>query len=353
MKTNLLENQSHQPKNKQHFIILSSLAVLGMIACFCLFGKYQEDPQFLLMKEQIEEDLFRQWMLAHGVTYNDLETEQYRFRIFKKNFQLIREHNAKNEPYTMALNKFADLTQEEFSAMYLGYKHNSQRQKNIVNLPIENLPSSVNWTNAGAVTPVKNQDMCGSCWAFSATGALEGLNFIANKKLLSFSEQQLVDCSKKFGNQGCNGGEMDAAFQYVEQNGIELEDTYPYKGKTGLLCKYNAKNVVFKNKNHVDVKPNSVEDLMAAVAQQPVSVAVEADQPSWQFYSGGVLTGGCGQKLDHGVLVVGYDTDSKGRDFWIVKNSWGNEWGIQGYIWIARSDANLCGVLSEPSYPTL
>jgi C1A family cysteine protease len=217
----------------------------------------------------------------------------------------------------------------------------------------QDLPTDVNWTAAGAVTPVKNQGDCGSCWSFSTTGALEGLNVVSGNALASFSEQQLMDCSRKYGNKACQGGMMDDAFEYVQAAGIETEDSYPYKARDDLTCHYNAALVVFNITGHTDVDPMNITALMTAVAGQPVSIAVEADQSSWQLYSGGVITSNCGQVLDHGVLVVGYGTDSNNTDYWNVKNSWGEDWGMAGYLLIERSDANLCGVLNQPSFPTL
>jgi len=205
---------------------------------------------------------------------------------------------------------------------------------------------------------VKNQGSCGSCWAFSSTGAIEGAYAIKNKQLKSFSEQQLVDCAglrAGYGNMGCNGGLMDNAFTYGEDYQLELESEYPYNA-VGGTCSVSAK----KGDGHsvisfVDVTPNSEASLLTAVAQQPVSIAIQANQLAFQLYSSGILTGNCGTSLDHGVLLVGYGSEN-GQNYWKVKNSWGPTWGEAGYIRILRADPTgpgLCGVQMEPSYPVV
>jgi len=204
------------------------------------------------------------------------------------------------------------------------------------------------------VSEVKNQGQCGSCWAFSTTGSLESAYAIKNGKITEFSEQQLVDCDHN-GDQGCNGGLMDNAFGWIEKNGgLCTEDDYRYTG-TGGMCKKSCKLVdgsaptKFTDVGHTD------KDLMAALAQQPVSVAIEADQLAFQLYSGGVLTGRCGTNLDHGVLAVGYGTDNK-QDFYKVKNSWGTSWGEKGFFRLARGVSQRggqCGILEAASFPTL
>lgn len=217
-------------------------------------------------------------------------------------------------------------------------------------------PDSVDWTTKGVVTPIKNQGQCGSCWAFSTTGSLEGAFAIANKQLQSFSEQQLVDCAGSFGNQGCNGGEMDDAFKYVEKNGLCLEMDYPYKGTDGT-CQASKRVPAVRISGYTDVASKDLDALESAAAGRPISVAVDAAGLGWQLYKGGVYSGGlfgaCGTALDHGVLVVGYD---RSGGYWKVKNSWGATWGEKGYIRLKKSTgkgAGTCGLAMEPSYPTI
>jgi C1A family cysteine protease len=218
------------------------------------------------------------------------------------------------------------------------------------------LPTSVDWTKKGAVTPVKNQGQCGSCWAFSATGAVEGAHAIKTGKLISVSDQQLVDCSGSYGNQGCNGGLMDSAFKYIIQNGgVCAEADYPYTASDDS-CKSSQCKSVASIDGFYDVPVNNEDALQAAVAKQPVAVAIQADQTCFQFYSSGVLTCTCGSQLNHGVLAVGYGNEG-GLDFWNVKNSWGNTWGLNGYIKLERGAntgrSGKCGIQAAASYPTM
>lgn len=214
----------------------------------------------------------------------------------------------------------------------------------------------VNWVERGAVTPVKNQGSCGSCWSFSTTGSVEGALEIKTGKLVSLSEQQLVECSTA--NLGCNGGLPDRAFGYVEEKGLCAESDYPYTSGDGSVgtCRDSACTPVAKISNYQDVKKYSQSALMAAVAVQPVSIAIEADKKGFQFYESGVFSGECGTALDHAVLLVGYGHDEEtGLNYWKVKNSWSSSWGDEGYIRIERKSGfvifGTCGILKFPSYP--
>jgi len=309
------------------------------------------------LPEATYQFLFTKWATQHARAYHHDDFFN-RFNTFKTNLDFIRRHNEGDHSYTLAMNQFGDLTAAEFKK-YTGYvpRDRPRFQPIKANLGARDVPASVDWRNKNAVTPVKNQGQCGSCWAFSTTGSIEGAWAIKTGNLVSVSEQQLVDCSGSQGDQGCNGGLMDNAFQYVISNGgICAEDAYPYTAQDGT-CQTTCSSVV-NISSFVDVTPGDENALAAAVAQGPVSVAIEADQAVFQFYSSGIVEdggplGSCGTNLDHGVLAVGYGTDSAtNKNYWIVKNSWGASWGDKGYVKIFRG-ANTCGIAADPSYPVV
>jgi C1A family cysteine protease len=300
------------------------------------------------------ETAFTKWMVENGKSYAP-EEFFYRFEVFKSNMDFVEAFNAANHTSTVGLNKFADLTTGEFKLVYLGLKPELRREKKYVTL--QDLPQSypsgsLDWTTKGVVTPVKDQGQCGSCWAFSTTGSVEGTVALTHGVLISLSEQELVDCAGKYGNYGCNGGLMDNAFQYVMANGLLTEQQYPYTARDGICQRGSqAASQYSKISSYKDVA--HTEDALGASDDiEPVSVAIEADQASFQLYTGGVLTANCGQNLDHGVLLVGYGTTTDGSNlpYWKVKNSWGTSWGEAGYIRIERG-LDLCGIANEPSYP--
>jgi len=353
-----------KPVSRKGAYIVAAIAVLGAIAGVVAAVQYHGTYTTLMASSEFNNslmtDLFAQWKLAYGKSYSSATEEAHKFATFKDNYIFIVNWNSDpTQTSTVGLNEFADLNTQEFKALkscfnMLPQKKNESVQEEFVGDVSAN-PASVNWVTAGAVTPIKNQGDCGSCWAFSTTGSLEGLHFLKYNTLLSFSEQQLVDCSSSYGNQGCNGGLMDNAFEYVEAKGIELESTYPYTAVTGT-CKYAAAQVQFYNTGYTNVTPKNEVALQTAVVAQPVSIAIEADQPVFQLYTGGVITSAsCGTSLDHGVLAVGYST-SGSTPYWLVKNSWGATWGLSGYVWIGRSTSTntlgICGICSLPSFPT-
>lgn len=297
------------------------------------------------------QSAFTKWMSENDKTYAP-EEFFYRYEVFKSNMDLVERHNSGNSTYTLELNKFADLTSAEFKIIYLGLRPELAREKKV--LTLEDLPQSypsgsLDWTTKGVVTGVKDQGQCGSCWAFSTTGSVESAVAIKHAKLTSLSEQELVDCAGSYGNAGCNGGLMDNAFKYVKAHGLLTESQYPYTAKQGT-CKRGTQTASTYSQisGYTDVT-HTENALGAADDIEPISIAVEADQSSWQLYKGGVVTSNCGKNLDHGVLLVGYGTAST-TPYWKVKNSWGTSWGEQGYIRIERG-SDLCGIADQPSYP--
>jgi len=344
---------------------------------------------------------FEQWVGDFRMSFRDTAHREHVFANWVSNDKYISEVNAKNMTYTLGHNHLSGLDETEYSE-FLGFNSGSlgkfspshikekvdevkclydcvkayekehklstiQCVKGCLDDAKENLlgalPDTVNWVDSGAVTPVKDQGQCGSCWSFSTTGALEGAYYIKNGDLVSFSEQELVDCdNRKNGGKdmGCNGGLMDNAFSWIEKNGgLCAESAYPYTSgttKTAGTCDKSCTSVEgSKVTNFVDVSKNSDTAMMTALSKQPVSIAIEADQKDFQLYKSGVFTGGCGTNLDHGVLAVGYGT-LDGEDYYLVKNSWATTWGDNGYIRLGRGSqyntgSGQCGMLMQASYP--
>jgi len=301
--------------------------------------------------EEQYQNAFTQWMVKHEKTYAP-EEFFYRFDVFKANMDFVEAHNAANNTWTVGLNQFADLSSGEFKNIFLGYKPDLRRGTRTIGdlkAPSTYPNGALDWSTQGAVTGVKNQGNCGSCWAFSATGSMEGTIAINKGHLTSLSEQELVDCSSSYGNDGCNGGMMDNAFKYAMANGLCTENAYPYTGIDTGPCKKTSCTMSADSKisNYKDVAHNE-NSLGASVDIEPVSVAIQANQPGFQMYTGGVFAGTCGQQLDHGVLTVGYGNQGT-TPYWKVKNSWGTSWGEAGYIRMIRNQ-DECGIANEPSY---
>lgn len=282
---------------------------------------------------------FTDWMQLHQKSYNHDEFLS-RFQIYRQNLDFVTKHNSEGHSFTVAINEFADLTAEQFASLYAGMNvkvdTSAIQYQSTANVGV---PDSLDWRTKGAVTGIKNQGQCGSCWSFSTTGSTEGCHFLSGKSLVGLSEQNLMDCSNSYGNQGCNGGLMTQAMNYIIQNGgIDTEASYPYTAQDGPSCQYSVANRGATLRSYSNVQSGSEADLQVKCNIGPVSVAIDASHSSFQFYSSGVYyEPACSSSaLDHGVLAIGWGVDG-GADYWLVKNSWGTSWGMQGYIEIGRA----------------
>ena len=335
----------------------ATLAVVGVAACVAAFAlNYQPQSTSLYTNLSADEREFVKYTSLFGKSYATKEEYEFRQQLFKNTLEFIRAENSNSENFfTVGVNKFADWTPAEYKRL-LGHK-SLGGAKNYpaasVNVNVS-LPASVDWRKEGAVNPVKDQGQCGSCWAFSAVSGLESRYKIAKGTLYSLSEQQLVDCCKYGGSMGCNGGDEDQALEYSQDKGMMSEDNYPYTAQDGS-CAYDSRKLTpVKNVGRTLVTPNSAISLKTAIADGPTMVAIEADTMVFQFYSGGILNSpSCGTDLDHAVIAVGYGVDQTKGEYYIVRNSWGPTWGLNGYVNIAGGkDGNgVCGIQMDAAYP--
>jgi len=315
-----------------------------------------------------EQRLTKEWLTwknRFGKVYESMEEEISRMETWLANMLHIEEHNFEyalgRKTYSLGMNHYGDLTSDEFAKTYNGFLNDKKGiHKGLLHTAHQDVSDeeleahNVDWRTEGAVSDVKDQGQCGSCWAFSSTGALEGQMKIKFGSLPDLSEQNLVDCSKPEGNQGCNGGLMEAAFQYVQdQDGIDDEDSYPYEAVDFEPCRYTKSHRAADDKGFT-MCPEGDEKCLTHTLKHigPVSVAIDASNPSFQFYKSGVYyEPNCSpQNLDHGVLAVGFGKEN-GDKYFLVKNSWSDQWGDGGYIKMARGKENHCGIASYAVYP--
>lgn len=357
---------------RRNLSIVAVAVILAVSLSYALAAITYRDvlkEEWLLFKEKYQKN------------YNSEEEDNYRFKVFLENKHKVASHNRRHangqHSYSLGINKYADLTHEEFVKTMNGYKANLKsknsntiralglehpdvvkEKKSLLDKTPERLPAFVDWRQHGYVTPIKDQGQCGSCWAFSSTGALEGQHYRKTGDLISLSEQNLVDCSKKYGNMGCEGGLMENAFKYIRDNhGVDTENSYPYEAHDSK-CRFRNRTVGADDKGYVEIPEGDEKKLMQAIAVKgPVSVAIDASQESFRLYDGGVydepLCGNGPDNLDHGVLVVGYGTDPVHGDYYLVKNSWSETWGQSGYIKMARNKDNQCGIATSAVYPVV
>jgi len=277
----------------------------------------------------------------------------HRYNAFKWNMDYVEQWNSKGSETVLGMTNMADLTNEEYQKIYLGAKRDLSATYVSLNEPPTTTADTVDWRTSGAVTGVKNQGQCGSCWSFGSTGTIEGAYKIKTGKLVSLSEQNLMDCSVSYGNQGCNGGLGANALRYVAANkGIDTESAYPYTAKQGT-CRYSAANIGATITSYKAVGAGSESSLVTALNSQPVDVAIDASRNSFQLYKSGIYyESACSSsRLDHEVLAVGYGSNGgTNGDYYIVKNSWGTSWGTAGYIQMSRNRNNNCGIATDAVY---
>jgi len=296
---------------------------------------------------------FEEFKQTYGKEYNGVEEEAHRAAVFSANLERINSHNAQQQSYTMAVNQFADLTEVEFVAQYTGAQPTAREDAMMGTQEFAEVEEAVDWVQRGAVNPIKNQGQCGSCWAFSTVGTLESAYQIATGQLVNAAEQQLVDCDTS--NDGCDGGWPYRAYdQYITGHGMCTTSSYSYTARDGS-CQASYCTVAIPQgtvTGHQNVQKTS-SALKAAIAQQPVSVTVNAGD--MQFYANGVVTGGCSGSINHAVMAVGYGVD--GQDYFKIRNSWGTGWGEAGYIRLAQnsysSEGTACLLQVNPVVPTL
>lgn len=340
------------------------------VLLFLIIGMYASQVTSRLSSNVYKEsssmlEKHESWMARHGRTYENDAEKMKRLNIFKKNVKYIESFNNNGtKSYKLGINEFADLTSEEFLRYYTtnhglnNYKFSSTKSQQLspttissFNENMSDVPSDMDWRKSGIVTSIKNQGQCGCCWAFSAVAALEGANKLSTGKLISLSEQQLLDCSTE--NDGCNGGLITTAYDFIVNNGgIASESDYPYEENQDS-CK--SQDTVVKMNRYENVPASSEPTLLTAVARQPVAVGIAVNE-DFHLYQNGVYDGSCGNELNHAVTIIGYGTNDNGTKYWLIKNSWGASWGENGYMKIARDigiDDGLCGIATMASYPVV
>ncbi|KRX00829.1 hypothetical protein PPERSA_02008 [Pseudocohnilembus persalinus] len=327
------------------------LALISLLALASMTMFFQQDSVSMEEAELFQK--YVQWKIEHN-KFTNKGSDEFRFAVWSSNFKFVEQHNSKNSDLKLAVNQFADMDLEEFKAQMLT-RQSAARTGDVAKRTFSAVPDSIDWRSKGVVSPIQNQGSCGSCWAFSAIATLNSLHAIKEDSLVNFSEQQLVSCDKL--SAGCNGGnEYISMRYYTSSKGVELDSDYPYEqlnnSKT-TACKYDESKVYWKNSGAKQVPANSPDAMKEAVAQGPISIAIDGASIYFQLYNGGVLdTAKCGTQLNHAVNIVGYDT-TEGTPYWIVRNSWGGSWGQGGYAKFAIVEGDgVCGSQMEPCYAT-
>ncbi len=330
-------------------MLMCKIFLLALLGTVMIFGHPVSDSEVATE--------FGKFVKQYHTHYDSIEETVKRYNIFADNYRKIVEHNLVDKEVKLAVNQFADMTEEEFRT-YLGHRKPTYPLvcTYIHNKPYGEIKKVLDWREKNVVTRVKYQANCGSCWAFATVGALESLHAIKTGELVEFSEQELVDCTheKPYENNGCDGGYVQSAFNYVRACGISKESEYQYVAK---VQKCNKQSNSFSTSGCAWVSSGDNDKLLEALNIEPVAVGVSAANFKFRFYSSGIIKKNCGENriLDHGVLLVGAAIESStGTPYWIVKNSWGANWGEYGYVYIMRSsgkDQSVCKIAESASYP--
>ncbi|KAM7410347.1 hypothetical protein PAMA_001676 [Pampus argenteus] len=344
-----------------HTVQQAGFLLRAMLLCLLLCGPQHvaSDSDEVILTE------WDMWKSSHGVAYDEMDEIQRR-AIWEGNKQMIDNNNQGyfkgTRAFTMAMNKYGDMTRQEYQVLQGAFMDAQfvKRGKTASARWLRNNAKKsdtwfVDYRNLGYVTEVKDQGYCGSCWAFSTTGAIEGQLYKRTGQLVSLSEQNLVDCSRSYGTFGCNGAWMANAYDYVVSNGLQSTSTYPYTSVDNQPCYYNTGLAVAHIKDYRFIPKGDEQALADAVATiGPITVAIDADHASFLFYSSGIYNEpNCNpNNLSHAVLLVGYGSEG-GQDYWIIKNSWGTSWGEGGFMRLVRDGRNTCGIASYALYPIL
>ncbi len=348
---------------------MACLFLLYNVLLITVVGMYLESDVPNLNILDTSDSSFKSYIQRFNKIYVNDDEYKLRYNTFKTNLEYINTFNQQSDSnmnkysLKLGLGPYTDLSSDEYNQLrhrlYLNIKSSEHQENSHLNVPIiqSDLPSSWDWRDYGAVSSVKDQSMCGSCWAFSTVGAIEGIYAITTKNLFSFSPQQLVDCSQTYGNLGCDGGYPIWALNYLANNTLlETDTSYPYAGVDQTCAYERIKGVVKVSKyaNVTNITYISELAVQQAVLQQPLSICIDASQPTFQHYQSGIYyDSSCSSEfLDHAVLLVGYGSINN-TDYWIVKNSWSSDWGMNGYILMSRNRDNNCGVATFAVYPEI
>jgi len=336
--------------------VLVSIMKLFVLLIICSISLYVSSLE-IHNEDQRVKSLFNEFIQKYNRKYETQSELQFRFQNFKSNLQFIEDHNSKSDiTFTVSINNFGDWSREEYLDFATDYEPLPNHVQTIQDTFPAPIPAAWDWRTKGAVTAIKNQGQCGSSPYFSAIVSVEGCHFISTGSLLGLSEEQVLDCSGNFGNQGCDGGEMYSSLQYImHQGGVDSELCYPYvayQGEGGN-CSYKGSCCASKVNTYFNVTTGDEQALKAAVYKVPAGSAMDASLQSFEFYAGGVYSDPecSSSQIDHGIGIVGYGhNDTANMDFWVMKNTWGTDWGVEGYMYLARNDNNMCGVATDVSY---